>query len=68
MKDIYKIITYNELYIFLSAKINEFRDDANFKAFYEAMKRHTNQNVNAYLYNEMEEKFISRIKEINKQK
>lgn len=68
MKDIYKIITYNELYDFLSAKINEFNDDANFIAFYEAIKRHTNQNVNAYLYNEMEEKFIRRIKEINKQK
>ena len=68
MKDIYKIITYNELYDFLSAKINEFNDNANFIAFYEAIKRHTNQNVNAYLYNEMEEKFIRRIKEINKQK
>lgn len=68
MKDIYKIITYNKLYDFLSAKMNEFNGDANFKAFYEAIKRHTNQNVNAYLYNEMEEKFIRRIKEINGQK
>lgn len=68
MKDIYKIITYNKLYDFLSAKMNEFNGDANFKAFYEAIKRHTYQNVNAYLYNEMEEKFIRRIKEINGQK
>lgn len=68
MRDIYKIITYKELHDFLSENINVFKDDANFKFFYEAMKRHTYQNVNAYLYNEMEEKFIRRIKEINKQK
>lgn len=68
MSDIYRIITYNELYTFLSEKKDVFNDDANFKAFYEAIKRHTNQNVNAYLYNEMEEKFIRRIREINEQK
>lgn len=68
MNDIYKIITYKELYDFLSKKISVFEDDANFKAFYEAMQRHTYQNVNAYLYNEMEEKFIRRIKEITDKK
>lgn len=68
MRDIYKIITYKELHDFLSKNIDVFKDDANFKSFYEAMKRHTYQNVNAYLYNEMEEKFIRRIKEINEQK
>lgn len=64
MNEVYKIITYKELYDFLSIKKKVFEDDANFKAFYEAMQRHTYQNVNAYLYNEMEEKFIRRIKEI----
>lgn len=68
MRDIYKIITYKELHDFLSKNIDVFKDDANFKSFYEAMKRHTYQNVNAYLYNEMGEKFIRRIKEINEQK
>ena len=68
MSDIYKIITYKELYDFLSKKISVFEDDANFKAFYEAIQRHTYQNVNAYLYNEMEEKFIRRIKEITDKK
>lgn len=65
MSDIYKIITYKELYDFLSTKKKEFENDANFVAFYEAMQRHTYSNVNAYLYNEMEEKFIRRIKELS---
>ncbi|MBO8459977.1 MAG: PD-(D/E)XK nuclease family protein [Bacteroidetes bacterium] len=65
MSDIYKIITYKELYDFLSTKKKEFENDANFVAFYEAMRRHTYPNVNAYLYYEMEEKFIRRIKEFS---
>lgn len=68
MSDIYKIITYKDLYDFFSKKVSVFEDDANFKAFYEAIQRHTYQNVNAYLYNEMEEKFIRRIKEITDKK
>lgn len=65
MRDIYKIITYKELYNFLKDKISVFENDANFVAFYESMRRHTYSNVNAYLYYEMEEKFIRRIKELS---
>lgn len=68
MSDIYKIITYKELYDFLTKKRSIFEDDANFKAFYEAMQRHTYQNVNAFLYNEMGKKFIRRIKEVTDKK
>lgn len=65
MRDIYKIITYKELYNFLKDKISVFENDANFVAFYGSMRRHTYPNVNAYLYYEMEEKFIRRIKEFS---
>lgn len=61
MKDVYEIITYKDLYEFLTAKLEEFRHDRNFVAFYEAMYRHTHENVNDYLYYEMQEKFIRRI-------
>ena len=41
-----------------------FATDANFVAFYEAMYRHSLDNVNDYLYYEMQEKFFRRIKEM----
>ena len=62
MRKEYKIITYRELYDFLSKNICEIKNDANFSAFHEAMYRHTHENVNDYLYYEMQEKFYRRIK------
>lgn len=61
MKEIYKIITYADLYDFLYEHILNFYNDINFVAFFESMERHTHKNVNDYLYNEMLEKFYQRI-------
>lgn len=68
MKQYYKIITYGDLYKFLKNKKSKFEDDANFVAFFEAMQRHTHENVNDYLYYDMLEKFVRRIKEANASK
>jgi type IV secretory pathway ATPase VirB11/archaellum biosynthesis ATPase len=67
MKQYYKIITYGDLYKFLKDR-NEVKADANFKAFFEAMHRHTHENVNDYLYYDMLEKFVRRIKAYNDKK
>jgi hypothetical protein len=56
----YKVITYKELYNFLKLR-SELKKDANFKAFVDAMHRHTHNNINDYLYYEMMEKFAQRI-------
>lgn len=64
MKDKYKIITYRDLYEFLKDK-TEVENDQNFKALLEVIHRHTHDNVNDYLYYDMMEKFIRRIKIIN---
>jgi hypothetical protein len=64
MKQYYKIITYGDLYKFLKDR-KEVKADANFKAFFEAMHRHTHENVNDYLYYDMLEKFVRRIKAYN---
>ena len=61
MKKHYKIVTYGNLYDFLKRR-KEVNADANFKAFFEAMERHTHKNVNDYLYYEMQEKFYRRIR------
>lgn len=68
MKQKYKIITYRDLYNFLENNKSKFEDDANFVAFFEAMHRHTYENVNDYLYYDMLEKFVRRIKEANASK
>lgn len=60
---IYRIITYSELYSFLSDNPQVERD-SNFKAFRDAMQRHTYSTPNGYLYNEMLEKFERRINKI----
>lgn len=60
---IYKIITYGDLYRFLCERA-EIGNDSNFKAFKNAMQRHTYSTHNGYLYNEMLEKFERRISEI----
>ena len=64
MKNEYKIMTYSELYGFLASSKDEFEDDANFCALFDAMFRHTHNNVNDYLYYEMQDKFVRRINEI----
>lgn len=63
MGGLYKVITYGKLYEFLLTT-SEVKEDLNFKAFVEAMHRHTHDNVNDYLYYEMQEKFFNRIKEL----
>ena len=64
----YSIIEYADLYNFLKEHLFSFYNDANFVAFFEAMKRHTYNNVNDYLYFDMLEKFVRRIKEANNNK
>ena len=59
----YKVITYADLYRFLKEHIYVFYNDDNFIAFFEAMERHTYNNINDYLYYEMQEKFYRRIAE-----
>ena len=63
MKELYTIITYADVYDYLTMNRKEFAHDSNFVDFYEAMQRHTHNNVNDYLYYEMQEKFFRRIKE-----
>ena len=60
MEELYQVITYGELYTYLDGK-DEVKNDHNFKAFFEAMHRHTHENVNDYLYYDMLEKFVRRI-------
>ena len=62
MKAKYEIITYAKLYNFLKEHLFSFYNDANFVAFFEAMERHTHKNVNDYLYYDMLEKFVRRIR------
>lgn len=64
MNGIYHVITYRELYNFLEIT-DVVNNDCNFKAFFDAMHRHTHDNVNDFLYYEMLEKFIRRINEVN---
>ena len=64
MKELYTIVTYADVYDYLTEKCNEFAGDSNFVAFYEAMYRHTHDNVNDYLYYEMQETFFRRIREL----
>ena len=67
MKKLYQVITYGDLYTYLDGK-DEVKNDLNFKAFFEAMHRHTHENVNDYLYYDMLEKFVRRIKAYNDKK
>ena len=60
MEKLYQVITYGDLYTYLDGK-DEVKNDHNFKAFFEAMHRHTHENVNDYLYYDMLEKFVRRI-------
>jgi hypothetical protein len=67
MNGIYQVITYRELYNFLEIT-DVVNSDCNFKAFFDAMRRHTHDNVNDYLYYEMLEKFVRRINEVKMEK
>ena len=67
MSDTYTFVTYKDLYDFLEKNKSVFEHDANFVAFFEAMKRHTYENVNDYLYYDMQEKFFRRIADYNNQ-
>ena len=64
MRELYTIVTYADVYEYLTEKRSEFAGDSNFVAFYEAMYRHTHDNVNGYLYHEMQETFFRRIKDL----
>ena len=64
MAGTYKVITYAHVYEYLTLHKHQFAADGNFVAFYEAMYRHTHDNVNDYLYHEMQETFFRRIKEL----
>ena len=66
MAGTYKVITYAHVYDYLTLHKHQFAADGNFVAFYEAMYRHTHDNVNDYLYHEMQETFFRRIKELSK--
>lgn len=57
-----KVVTYKDLYDFLSTKRDTFKDDSNFMAFFDTIKRHTYNTENEYLYGEMMQKFYDRIR------
>ena len=63
MANAYKVITYAQVYDYLTQHKQQFDSDVNFVAFYEAIYRHTLDNVNDYLYHEMQETFFRRIKD-----
>ena len=67
MKKEFRSITYRDLYNFLQIT-SAVKEDHNFKAFFDAMHRHTHDNVNDYLYYEMLEKFVRRINEVKMEK
>jgi hypothetical protein len=61
MKDIFKIVKFSELVICLEKDIELWKNDSNMLDFVETLKRHTKDNVNDYLYDEMLEKLYKRI-------
>ena len=61
MRNIYKIVTYGEVYDFLSDYKHKFENDLNFVAFFNAIKRHTFETENEYYFQEMMEKFYRRL-------
>lgn len=60
LNDPYKHLKYGDIYKFLSGR-TELNEDANFNAFFNAMKRHVYDNANDYLYEEMQIKFFKQI-------
>lgn len=66
MAEKYRVVTYKDLYDYLTSDgiDNQVEKDSNFKALRDVMLRHTESNPNGYLYNEMMEKFSTRLKEL----
>lgn len=60
-KDVYKVITYKDIYEFLKQNHEVWDGDVNMHDFYNAMKRHTYETENEYLYHEMQEKLDRRL-------
>ena len=58
------VISYKQLYDFLSSNLRCFCSDANFVAFYNAIERHTKATDAEFMYEEMRDKFYGRIKEM----
>ena len=50
MKNKYKIVTYGEVYDFLSEYKHKFENNVNFVAFFNAIKRHTFETENEYYF------------------
>lgn len=62
----YNKLPYSEIYNWLKDNAKDtLSNDANFKAFYNAMKQHTFKYRSESLYEEMKEIFFSRIKELS---
>jgi hypothetical protein len=57
-----RILLNEDIYEHLKHNYELISKDINFKYFFEAMKRHTYENINDSLYDEMKEKFYKRIK------
>ena len=65
----FKEITYGDVYDWLEKNATtELNGDANFKAFHDAMKRHTYDHESKAMYQDMLEKFARRIKEAENEK
>ena len=62
------VMSYNDLYEFLTENVSVFANDSNFVAFFETIKRHTYNTEKEYLYDEMLQRFFSRIKDVKKVK
>ena len=63
-----KVMSYKDLYEFLTKNVSVFATDSNFVAFFETIKRHTYNSEKEYLYDEMLQRFFSRIKDVKKVK
>ena len=62
----YNKLPYSKIYNWLKDNAKDtLSNDANFKAFYNAMKQHTFKYRSESLYEEMKEIFFSRIKELS---
>ena len=59
-------ITYKCMYDYLSRNQSVFRGDANFKAFYDVLLRHTYDTEGDFLYQEMVKKLLCRIAKLKK--
>ena len=70
MAEKYKIITYRDLNDYLTREDVRplVEKDSNFKALRDVFFRHSETNPNGYLYNEMMEKFSTRLNELRTEK